>query len=414
MPAVKTTEKKPAAKAAPKKKKEAEVKEKISPQQEFENQLAAFGLADAMQLVDTVGVNYEVVPTDFPGINQLINDVEAELQGIPKHCHIELFSEIEHAGKTSITLAVGVGWQRRGYRVGIVDIEPSMTPNYLRQVGFITSQTEAEALSAKLGYTIYPVRLMQPKVNVDECETDMIYVDKILDVVAAASNVFDFLIIDSVDFMVSEADAAKTVAENSDQMGGVSKPIKSFMRKNSKRRATFWWINHMSQGLGQYARSYTTGGKAIPRASTIRFKIDRVGLIVPVKDGDPVGFTSKLTTIKNRLGGIGRSVLVNYIYGEGFSADYDYFLLALKLKIINKSGAWFFVGKDKDDSKLTVQGEHNMYLKLKNERQDLFKWIKGLIDGEDVQIEIAEEELSDADKLAALEVHDDEDVPEAA
>jgi RecA/RadA recombinase len=321
--------------------------------------------------------------------------------------HAEIFSEVEHVGKTSFSLGVGVTWQMKGLKVGIVDIEPSITPDYLRQLKYITSKEEAEKKSKELGYTIYPVRLLRPKVKPEQCETEMVYVEEVLNVVSIAANVFDLLIIDSVDALVSEADAAKT-SEQPDQMGGVAKPIKSFMRKNTSRKSACIWINHQSQGLGMYAKSYTTGGKAIPRYSTIRLKLDRVEFLRETDKGDPIGFTTKVSTIKNRLaGGIGKSTNLSYIFGEGFSVDYDYFMTALGLGIITKKGGWFFVGTDKENSKLTVQGQMNMYKALK-EDPELFTWVKQQVDGKDSTVALADEELTDEQRLESLDVDVDE------
>lgn len=397
---------KKAAKKTPKKGAKKAVEAPKTLEAAFEAQLASVGLAGALRLADSYDNNYETVTSGWPGVDRLISDVK-ELQGIPKQCHMEIFSEVEHVGKTSFVLAIGVTWQRLGYRVGIVDIEPSITLAYLKQLGYITDKAEAERLG------LYAVRLLQPQVKAEECETDMVYVDKVLDTVAIASNYFDFLIVDSVDALVSEADAAKTTTENT-QMGGVSKQIKAFFRKNSRRRSSIAWVNHMSTGLGQYAKSYTTGGKALPRYSTLRFRIDRVDFIRPNDDADPIGFISKISMVKNRLGPIGRATLLYYIFGEGFSVDYDYFLTAKKLGIINAKGAWVYYGKDKDDSKLTVQGVHNMYLTLKTDRRDLFDEIKAIIDGVDIDPEVLEEEVSEEDVLDGMEVEEDDEPVVAA
>lgn len=390
----------PGKKAA--KKKDDEVP--LTPEELFEKQLATVGLAGSMRLADSYENNYDIVTSGWPGIDRLISDLK-ENQGIPKSVHIEVFSEVEHAGKTSFTLGIGVVWQLLGYRVGAIDIEPSMTLAYLKQLGYITDKAEAERKSKELGYPIYAVRLLQPQVKADECETEMVYVDKVLDTVSIAANIFDLLIVDSVDALVSEADSIKTT-EQADQMGGVSKQIKSFMRKNSKRKSTIFWINHMSQGLGQYAKAYTTGGKAIPRYSSLRFKIDKVDWIKPTPESDPIGFVSKVTMIKNRLGPIGRSTLLYYLFGEGFSVDYDYFLTALRLGVITKKSGWHYVG-DKDNSQLTINGEHNMYLSLKGPNREIFNEIKKLVDGEDVEPEVIEEEVSEADILDGIEVLED-------
>ena len=41
-------------------------------------------------------------------------------------------------------------------------------------------------------------------VKAEDCETEMVYVEAVLDLVAKAANVFDLLLIDSVDALVAE------------------------------------------------------------------------------------------------------------------------------------------------------------------------------------------------------------------
>jgi RecA/RadA recombinase len=396
----------PAKKAAKKAKAKKEV-EVLSPEAAFERQLVGVGLAGTLKLADEGG-HYVVQSTGWPGVDELIGGNKLHHRGVPRHCHLEIFSEIEGVGKTSFALGVGVAWQMAKLRVGVIDIEPSITTPYLTTLKYITSKKEAEAKG------LYAVRLLQPQVKINENTTDMIYVEQILDIISAASNLFDLLIVDSVDFLVSEADALKK-AETANQVGGVSKYIKEFMRNNTKRRSTILWINHMSQGIGQYARAYTTGGKAIPRASTVRLKLERVDLLRENKEADPYGFSTKVSTVKNRLGGAFRYTILNYIFDEGFSVDYDYYMQALKLGIITQNAAWYYVG-NKDKSVLKGQGKFNFYKVLRDEQRDIFDQIKTLIDGEDVPAEeltaeMTAEELLDAKMAAAEEEETEELVP---
>ena len=84
------------------------------------------------------------------------------------------------------------------------------------------------------------------------------------------------------------------------------------------------------------------------------------------------------------------------------------------MNIVTRKGAWVFYGTSKEDSKLTVQGVMNMYKTLKTERRDMFKEIKALIDGEDVEPKI--EHDAEAEQLAlnvaAAEAEDREENPE--
>jgi hypothetical protein len=159
----------------------------------------------------------------------------------------------------------------------------------------------------------------------------------------------------------------------------------------TQREATDLWEGLESVIDARIARSPED------RDSTIRLRLDRVDFLRETDKGDPIGFTTKVSTIKNRMaGGIGKSTTLSYIFGEGFSIDYDYFMTAIKLGIITKSGAWVYVGKGKDDSKLTVQGLMSMYKTLKSDAEEakgVFDWIKKQIDGEDEEPVIAEVRL---------------------
>ncbi len=401
--------------AGKKKTKREEPEEELSAEAQFEKQLTTVGLADALSLADETQTNYECVSTGWPGVDALIGGDKPALQGMPKNIHAEIFSEVEHVGKTTYALQVGVAWQKVGLKVGIVQIETRMTTDYLHTLGYITSKAEAEARG------LFAVRLMQPKINADECATDMLYVEAVLDTLGIAANYFDLLIIDSVDALVSEADSVKTTEDGS-QMGGVSKVIKAYMRKHTVPRATHLWINHLSLGLGQYAKSYTSGGKAIPRYSTIRFKLERTALLRESDDKDPYGFVTKVSTPKNRVSPPFRFTLLYYIFGEGFSISYDYFRMAQQMNILSKQPAGHFYilgeGKNLDERKKNApwhaHGELNAYKQLRDVDHDVFDKIKALVDGEDIEPAVAEDILTDEEKLNATMVEISEDEPVAA
>lgn len=383
----------------PPKKKVKEKEDDLSLEGVFEKQLATAGLADSLTVVDAEDDSYECVSTGWPGVDTLITPA---LLGLPKHVHVEIFSELEHVGKTTLALQTGVAWQKQGLKVAIIQIETRIHSDYLHTLGYVTDKAEAEELG------IYAVRLLQPKINPKDCSTDMVYVEQILDIIGLASNYFDLIIVDSVDALVSQADSAKPSDEGS-TMGGVSKPIKNFFRKHTVPIATIIWINHLSKGLGQYARDYTSGGKAIPRYSTIRFKLDRVS-IVSEGDKDPYGFITKITTVKNRVSAPFRSTNLYYIFGEGFSVEFEYYQAILKAGLVLKSGSWYYIpgeGKNdkerKENSTWKTQGMLETYRRLRNEDTELFNNLKTLIDGEDVSELDASELLKTAEEAKAAE-----------
>src|ERR1039458_4245525 len=125
----KVAKKAPAKKVAAKGRKKAAAPEAPKTLEgKFELQLQSVGLSGALELADKFEADYEVITTGFPGLNKLIGGDKIKHCGWPRFCHAEIYSEVEGVGKTTISLKIGVAWQRAGKRVGIVDIEPSIIP----------------------------------------------------------------------------------------------------------------------------------------------------------------------------------------------------------------------------------------------------------------------------------------------
>jgi recombination protein RecA len=389
----------------PPKKKQKKDEAPVGINDTFAAQLEELGLGGALKLADEYDNNVVCVTTGFPGLDHAIDDRGINC-GIPRSRHVEIYSKKEHAGKTSLALAIAVTWQLMGLRVCIIDIEGSMTTEYLKQLGFIVDKAEAEARG------LYAVYLLQVTVKVEDCETEMVYLNTVLDIVAKAANVFDMTIVDSVDALVSEAEAAKTTDDN-DQVGGISKKMRSWFRKNTVKRSAVLWLNHSNRNIGGTMVSYSTsGGKSVPRYSTLRFELEVTGQLKE-GDHDPYGFITRVKLVKDRLGANWRYTDLYYIWGEGFSKEYDYFRQAIALSIIAKTGGGHHYilgeGKNMDERKKNaswhVQGELNAYRALIGTDRKVFDGIKLLIDGEDVTPEVYVE-VGDAKAAAAAEAEE--------
>ena len=401
----------PPKKKAEKKKADTVVK---TVNDQFEAQLAELGLGNALKLADEYDNDVECVTTGFPGLDRAIGGENPDHYGLPKRRHSELYSKKEGAGKTSTALCIGVTWQQHKLKVAVISIEEDVTPNYMRMLGYITDKAEADALG------LYAVRLLKPQVKVEDCETDMVYVDQVLDLVGKAANIFDLVIIDSADALVSETEAEQSSGDNV-QPGGIARKLKAFMRKNSSKRAHCLWLNHASVKIGQSGPPsyYTYGGKAIPRYSSLRFELTVIKKLAENDEADPYGFVTQIKLVKNRLGPNWRYVNLTYIFGEGFSKEYDYFETALKLDIVTKVGGWFYRlgdGKNLDERKKNAawkcQGKFNTYKMLRADPERLAE-IKQLINGEDVEPEVGVD-LGDEAAVAAAEADDQELIPPEA
>lgn len=364
----------------------------------FEDQLAAIGIGGSLRLANEFDDDVICHSTGFPGLDLAIDERGKNL-GLPECRHSEWYSKQTHVGKTAIALGIAEAWQlQHKKRVGILDIEDSTTPDYLTSVyRFVTSKEEADDRG------LYALRLLKPQVMFEQAATQMYYAEFVLDIVAKAMNYFDLLIIDTVDALVSEADAAKEAGEN-DRTGGISKLLRSFFRKNTTRRAHVMWINHANQNIGNSTpgmpASYSTsGGKSIPRYSSLRAELAMVQKLSEGEKQPPYGFKTQVTFVKNRLGPNWRTTNLTYIYGEGFSKDYEYFDHAMNMGIIQKNAAWLYVG-EKDNPIIRAQGKMNMYRALKAD-PTAFGHVKMLIDGENVAPEVGVNEGDEAAVKAA-------------
>ena len=395
--------------------KKATAKEPVVPKtknDKFEAQLISLGLGDALVLAEKlVGMDVECMTTGFPELDLAISEqlVAEGNGGLPRGRHSEVFSRKESSGKTSLLLKIAAVLQSLGFRVGIADIEQTITTAYMTLNGIKTKASEC-------GDNLYPVRLLRSQFDFNDDDTpekNDLYCDDVLGIIKKAMNVFDFLIVDSVDAMASKDDALKE-SEDNRQVGGISKKLSAFFRENRNFRSHVAWINQTRQAVGAYSPSgsvtyVTTGGRALPFYATLRFELADIATLKDGKDDDQgYGFIMRVKIIKNKIGNKGRYVDLYYINGEGVSVPYSYFNQAVKVGAIWTSGAWHYFGSkkgDKDGATYRAQGQLNMYRKMKAE-PEFYAQVKTIIDGEDVELneeEVNELALAASEDLAAEE-----------
>ncbi len=401
----------------------------LTADEELEAAMAPMKLGDSLCLVDDYSdIDVVCVSSGFPGLDACFGPTHF---GIPKGQQSEFFSKKEHSGKSTSALQIGQYWQSIGLRVGIVDLEKSTTKEYYKTLGFYLTPAECPP-------GVSALRIMRPTFDIEGNKKQDITLENVLDTVRNAANVFDLLIVDSVDALVTEAEGEKSSAEPG-RVGGIGGQLRRFMRNTTNKRAHILWVNHADVSTnskpGVPASYATRGGKSIPRYSFLRVELTVIEKLRVNKDADPYGFVTRFQVVKNKMGDNWRYTDIPYIYGEGFSRKYDYFNRAVKLGIITKAGAGWYayvfrevllpakevykdspevineMGFDPEEmidvtpDPIKVQGELNMYNKIKEDNK-FFEAVKEEVDNSNIKTEVLPEEQR-GDEEEALGVGED-------
>ena len=327
--------------------------DKIDLNEQLEQDLALYDFGDMLELAENItDMSVVCTPTGFPQLDAILH---TQLKGLPQGRDIEIFSKEAEVGKTSLGLQILQHWQSLGKRTLVIDVERTITSEFLEQLGIVTAAIEPG---------IVPIRISRP--------SEAFAAEEILDLVKKASQVFDLIVVDSIGAMDIKANLEKDTDENA-KIGAMALLLSNFFKKNVAKRASIVWINQTRQIVGGYSptgqiRYATMGGRALPFFGSIRLDLS---IIEKCKDNEENVYAMKIKvyTTKNKVSPQFRQAILTYVMGEGFSVYYDYFELALKLGIIQKKGGWYQFGD------VRVQGDLNFYTKLKT-NSDLFMAIK--------------------------------------
>jgi recombination protein RecA len=315
----------------------------------FEQELAEAGLAEFfLKVLDREDMSVEVLTTGLPRLDK---ELHAKKLGLAKCRRVEIFSKDPEVGKTSLALQIGAHWQRLGQQVAIVDIEDTITEDYLVELGYVLDPTPESGM--------LPLYLAK---GFNEKTGEVLSAEEIADRVGAISRIVDLVIIDSIAALAKRADLEKETGEAT--MGGIGKILYEHCRKNTHVRATSIWINQALPQIGVFSpagiKYKTSGGNAIPFFASIRLELRLVEKLKG-KDEDVYGVVIDVFTAKNKVSPPYKHVKLTYLNGEGFSPTWDLFEAAMAAKVFEKSGSWIKF----EDKKW--QGEMNVYQALKED-----------------------------------------------
>lgn len=346
----------------------------------FVQDLEKAGIRNLVHLAeDLPDMDVRCVPTGFPQLDFIMHPV---LRGFPLGRDIEVYSRDPECGKTSLALEFVKAAQRKGLRTVYADVEKTLTRDFLLANGICIAED---------GTGRIPMRLVRHR-------EEVIPAEEFLDAIRAVSQVADLVVVDSVAALEKRANLEKS-SEDRSQIGSMALMLSEFCKRNVSRRAAIVWINQMRTAIGTYSPTgaaplKTTGGKALGFFATLRLELS---VLERMKDGrseDPIGMKVRVFAQKNKIAPPWRQAVLTYLFGCGFSQEWDYMEAAMKLGAVEKKGSWLLFDRWK------AQGPVNFHA-LMREDAELRTALQKVVDGEDiVQETVSEGERPEEEEAA--------------
>ena len=303
-----------------------------------------FGKGSVMKLGDSsASMNVETIPT-----GSLSLDIALGLGGIPKGRIVEIYGP-ESSGKTTVALHMVAEVQKRGGIAGFIDAEHALDPAYAKNIGV----------------DIDNLYISQP----DNGEQALEITETMV-----RSGAMDIIIVDSVAALVPKAEIDGDMGDS--HMGLQARLMSQALRKLtavvSKTNCIVIFINQLREKLGVMFGNpeTTTGGRALKFYSSIRMDVRRIESLKQA--GGVVGNRTRVKVVKNKVAPPFKEAEFDIVFGKGISRVGDILDLAVKLDVVQKSGAWFAynnakIGQGRENAKLYMEEHPEMMAEV--ERQ---------------------------------------------
>ena len=299
-----------------------------------------YGKGAVMRLGQHHGMQIDSIPTGSMAL-----DAALGVGGLPRGRIIEIYGP-EASGKTTLALHAVAEAQKKGGDAAYIDVEHALDPVYARA----------------LGVDVDSLLVSQPDAG-----------EQALEIMEALirSGAVDIVVLDSVAALVPRAEIEGEMGDS--HVGLQARLMSQAMRKLApvvaKSNCIAIFINQLRLKVGVVYGNpeVTSGGNALKYYASVRLDVRRTETLK--SGGEAIGSHTRVKIVKNKVAPPFKEAEFDVIYGQGISRDGELIDLAVKLDIIQKSGAWFSykedrLGQGRDNTKEYLRNHPELFAEI--------------------------------------------------